>query len=131
MPSASKVFMINESKLQRLFEIQVKKNEPFTFVVPTYQSGKKECVYFAMENSKTISREKQMESGHFSFKGRNTQNDVEVSRFDYNASTGLRGYLLLSGASYLFEPIKIGGNTYYVTYNKKDAIRDKHDFEIR
>ena len=127
-----KLFTVDALKLRQLFEKNVKqKNETFEFGLPVYINKKIACKFFNLRNSETISKGTQVRMGVYSFKGEERNNQLHTGRFDFQANTGLRGYLQLADQTYIFEPVIIGGGRYYISYNKKNSNAIKKQFELK
>jgi len=127
--SKYKLFAVDELKLRYAFESNFKKNKEFVISIPVYKDNSISCISFRLINSETISKEKQAEMGHFSFKGRNTANNLESGRFDFSNNGALRAYIHTENENYIMEPIELLGKRYYISFNKKDALSTKKDFE--
>lgn len=99
--------------------------------LPLLVNGKVECKMFELENSNTISKQKQKEIGTYSFRGFELEKTSNTVRVDFSLDTGLKVYAFIDGGAYLLAPINRNGETFYITYNKIHTTEIKQQFEIK
>lgn len=122
-----KIFVVDYLALEKIIENVGKKDESFEMVLPVYINGKIECVQMELTNSGTIDKNMQDRMGIYSFKAFTEL--FPTIRIDYEKASGLRGYFKSASNVILLESFRTNGTRYYISYDKKTAVRTKKEFE--